>query len=225
MKRPNLANRLISFLGGINYRRQLFITFVFGVVTASVFTPLVVPPIQDFQVDHGLIPTPRPDISLQYRNTSSTGFLDNEVDVDLTEQRYRTYFLKVRNPTHKLITDLSVATFHSGCPVNVGVFTTSIDAAIITRDADEITTGRFFNNGCAATAHIEEIPPQKSAMIYIVIDTTQRNTNLDNDDQLDHREVALFINYQWEHNGRLYFVSIRDLVFVDDRLTAGDIFN
>lgn len=218
---------LVETIFSIDWKTHALTWFVFGIILSTLANPIIGPWSQDLLVTTPLIGTPVPEVEYQYRNTSSTGYISSQVDVDLTEARYRTFFVKISNPTQKVIQDFNLALFFHGCPLRVGVQYTNLDAAIVSRQSDELQADRvanFIEHGCGASITIEELPPGRWSRIFIVVDTRQLPSDVSEDALIDEFEVRRFIQYQWELNGRQYYEDPDPkTITVDDRVSLGEL--
>lgn len=222
-----MVDEWLVTIRNINYKRHVIIALLFGILLTAVFSPIVSPWVQDRMVGTPLIPTPEPNIDYQYRNTSATGYISDQTQVDLTEPRYRTFYVDISNPTQKLISDLNLNLFFSGCPLVVEIQYTNLDDAIASRHSDDIETrhlANFLNRGCGASIDIEELPPGRWARIFVIIDTERVDQHIPEDERLDSFQLGVYKNYQWELNGRVYHERPDpQRIVVDDRLAGEEI--
>lgn len=219
-----IIKKLTDPLRKIEFTKEIVTAFLIGGLLMTALNPLFTPPIQDFERQIGIISSPSPQISVEYRNTTDDPRIVNTTDVDINASKHRVFYVKINNPTNKVITDMNLALLFSGCPEQVGVWLTTLDSALVAPNADEITAGRVLG-GCGARIEIEELPPQHSAISYAVVDMSSENEQLTEDSRLDEWEIALLGNYEWNYNGRTYFESIETPIHVDDRFEEGDQIN
>lgn len=226
MRVKHRIRRFWRRLNEIDYIEQLITGVVIGGIIGglvfSIVSPLIVPPVQDAVIGSGFGPKPTPDMRLMYEDEPNNSKIQNSTTVSVNSTQYRVFYIVLRNPTNKLMTEMNLLFMFRGCPESSGTYLTSLDSAISAPDSDDIKVKKLLG-GCGMEIAIEELPPQKWATVYVVIDTSETNNQLDRD--LGQRQVVIMGNYEWQYNGRMYFTQLQKIHKVTDKLEKGDRLN
>lgn len=222
----NQIGRFCQTLKSIDYIEHLITGVIIGGIIGglifAMLSPFIVPPLQDAVIKSSVGPSPSPDMRMMYEDQTSYTQIHSPTNISVNSSQYRIFYVVLGNPTNKLITDLNLLFLFSGCPKNSDILFTSLDSAVSSPNSDDIETKELVG-GCGAEISVEELPPQKWANVYFVVNTTETNNQIDRD--LDQREVAILGNYEWQYNGRMYFSKIENVVTVQDEMENGDKLN
>lgn len=195
---------------GLDLSKQLLLaTFggIIGGIAFAIVSPIVVPTINDTQVQTGLVEKPEPTIKLDcipsYPNRST------KIEFNKTwEPDYRVCTLYIQNTHRRPINDFgSHIYFPDGIEARSVRGTMRFLPVGMNQELEFPSDRNFGNESFQDQIRVDQIPPGKVAMVSYLLDTEPEGwrkqppvsgTNIRSD------EILLSTSYNWNYRGRLY---------------------